>query len=267
MSKFQSFAKLLCTISFLGLLLLTLGCGNPVKDDLAQFSTLDALLAGMYDGVWPLTEIKRQGDTGIGTFHGLNGEMIMVNGHIYRIDSKGVISEPPLTEKSPYATISFFKADQTLSLSPGTRWADMPDIVDAQLPTLNQFYLIRIEGTFQYMKTRSVPKQQKPYPSVAEVVRSQPIFERENIRGILVGVRCPVFAKGVNLPGYHLHFLADDHSMGGHVIDFISSEATVQLDRKAAFSLVLPDHDDFYKHSFVEQNQQAVEAFRSQSKP
>ena len=46
-------------------------------DTVFQFSTIDALLAGLYDGEMSLQDLKYQGDFGLGTLNGLDGELVL----------------------------------------------------------------------------------------------------------------------------------------------------------------------------------------------
>lgn len=90
------------------------------------------------------------------------------------------------------------------------------------------------------MKTRSVPPQQKPYPPLAEVAKTQPVFHLENVRGTLAGFRFPDFARGLNVPGFHLHFLTEDRRAGGHVLDLVLERGELAIDASAQFHLELP---------------------------
>ncbi|OQB96225.1 MAG: Alpha-acetolactate decarboxylase precursor [Verrucomicrobia bacterium ADurb.Bin122] len=87
---------------------------------------------------------------------------------------------------------------------------------------------------------RSVPAQQKPYPALAEVAKTQPVFELSNVTGTLVGFRAPPFVKGLNVPGYHLHFLADDRQSGGHVLSLTLESGTLELASYTLFQVQLP---------------------------
>ena len=51
---------------------------NPIaqRETLVQISTIDVLLAGVYDGVMTFGILREYGDLGIGTFAGLDGEMM-----------------------------------------------------------------------------------------------------------------------------------------------------------------------------------------------
>ncbi len=54
------------------------GCYTPQNrdDTLTPVSTIDAILNGLYDDIIPYGELKEWGDLGIGTFEGLDGEMV-----------------------------------------------------------------------------------------------------------------------------------------------------------------------------------------------
>ncbi len=66
------------------------------------------------------------------------------------------------------------------------------------------------------------------------------MFEHTTIRGTLLGFWCPTFLQGVNVPGFHLHFLSADRQHAGHVLDFRLAQGRVQLDRTEAWEVQLP---------------------------
>jgi len=53
--------------TLLALLIIT-GCQIPPQSTVHQYSTIDSLLAGVYDGDLTCSELTRYGDFGIGTF-------------------------------------------------------------------------------------------------------------------------------------------------------------------------------------------------------
>lgn len=108
----------------------------------------------------------------------------------------------------------------------------------------NIFCGIKIHGTFSQMKTRSVPAQEKPYPPLTEVVKSQPVFTMENVSGTIVSFRCPAYVKSLNVPGYHLHFLSDDLTRGGHILDLTIGKAAGSIDTCNKLFLIVPDEDN-----------------------
>lgn len=230
------------------LLIAVSGCMPPPNngDILFQTSTISALLEGVYDGHLTCKELKKHGDTGIGTFHGLDGEMVMLNGNVYQVKADGAacVADDSLT--TPFAVVTFFEPDHALTISGVKDYEDLQKQLDAMLPTKNIPYAVRIEGTFRYIRTRSVPRQTKPYPRLIEVAKVQPTFEHHDIEGTLVGFRLPGYMEGVNVAGYHLHFIDSERKYGGHLLECNAESVAVELDRTSQFHMVLPDGGDFY---------------------
>lgn len=216
------------------------GCAHQ-QNTLFQVSTIDALLAGVYDGDYPARQLAKKGTLGLGTFNALDGEMIVLDGAVYQVRADGAIVRVSPDDKTPFATVVHFRSDSEIVVPSGTDFAGLEACIDAAIPSPNLYYAIRAQGTFPMMKTRSVPRQSPPYRRLAEVVEDQAVFEATNVRGTLIGFRCPPFTAGVNVPGYHLHFLSDDKTFGGHVLAFTSGELTVQVDSIHDVEMLLPN--------------------------
>lgn len=210
--------------------------GNTVT----QISTIDALLAGHYDGAESLSDLKKYGDFGIGTFDKLEGEMIVLDGHVYQAKIDGKIYEP---EKSstPFASVSFFRADGGAEINSSTNYDALTKLVDTIATDKNMFLAVKAEGKFKAMKFRSVPAQAKPYPPLAEVVKTQTVYELSDVEGTIVGYRLPEYVKGVNVGGYHLHFIDKNRKTGGHILAFEMSQGKVSTDKLNKLFLILPE--------------------------
>lgn len=217
------------------------------RDTLYQVSTLNALMQGLYDGQATVRDLLHHGNFGLGTFSKLDGEMVMLDGKCFQIKSDGSVSQVPLTQTSPFAAVTTFEPDQTLAITTPLSIVELEKRIDAALPTPNWFYAIKITGTFTLVRARSVPMQHLPYPPLVEVVKTQPVFQLETVKGTLVGFRCPAFVSGLNVPGYHLHFLSDDRKSGGHVLDAQMLSGAVGIDATPNFLLALPADPAFAK--------------------
>ncbi len=230
---------------FVIILLLPLGCSHTPenRDVLFQISTIDALLGGAYDGKLTYGELREYGDFGIGTFNGLDGEMIETGGKFYQVRSDGVAYPVADSMKTPFAVVTFFDPDESISLNEEMNYDQFKRYLDDLLPTQNIFYAIEMKGTFRYVKARSVPKQNRPYPPLVEVTKSQPIFEFHDITGTMVGFRCPDYVKGINASGYHLHFLTEDGKAGGHLLELQTRDVDIDIDYTSQFHMMLPEGD------------------------
>lgn len=228
-----------------------------VPAELYQVSTLPALQAGLYDGVVSIADLLQRGEFGIGTLTGLNGELIIVSGEAWQIRFDGVVVRVPHTQTTPFANIASgmlpgvsMRAKSPLrrrddALQPFSSFAELQKQLKGRLFSDNLPHLLVIEGTFSQMQTRSVAVQQKPYPPLAEVAAKQSVFRMENVKGVLVGFWFPRSFAGLNLPGFHLHFLSDDRKSGGHLLDCAGTGGYSSVYPQFRFSLRLPDSVDF----------------------
>ena len=226
-------------------IMLTAGCTHlPPGNTITQISTIDALLAGAYTGITPCNQLLQYGDFGIGTFDRLDGEMILVDGRMHQVKADGKVYTPDSHTTTPFAIVCRFTPDTTIPVTKTMTGQDIKQLIDARLPDQNRFYAFKIAGRFNAVRTRSVPAQQPPFQPLVKVTASQPEFTRINVSGIIVGFRCPPFVKGINAPGYHLHFLADSNDFGGHVLDFSIADGTIQADACNRFLMLLPESRD-----------------------
>ena len=181
-----------------------------------------------------------------GTFNNLNGEMIALNNNFYQIKADGKVYPVTDSQITPFAVVTFFDRDSSITVKEKLDYDQLKQRIDKFLPTKNIFYAIKIEGTFQYVKARSVPQQKKPYPEILEIIKRQPIFEFQEIKGTMVGFRLPEYMNGINVPGYHLHFITEDKTAGGHVLDCILKDVTIEIDYTSKSYLDLPKLKGFY---------------------
>jgi acetolactate decarboxylase len=204
-------------------------------------------------------ELKRHGDLGLGTFNNLDGEMIGLDGVFYQIKADGIAYPVDDLMKTPFAVVTFFESDKTKEIDKPVNYEQLKLFLNSMLPTENIFYAFKIEGTFEYIKARSVPWQNKPYPPLVEIVKNQPIFEFHDVKGTLVGFWFPDYMKGINVPGYHFHFITEDKRAGGHLLECQTENIRIGIDYTSNSYLSLPEDDDFYNAELSKENLDALE--------
>jgi len=205
-----------------------------------QFSTLPALSLGLYDGEMTFRELLKHGDFGIGTFDALDGELIISKGKAWRVSADGKVFAVENKATTPFSVVTYFKPEQTQKVGQPLDYAALQRCIQPMLPTSNVAYAIEISGTFSRIKVRSVPKQSKPYRPLAEVVKTQSVFEWKNVRGTLVGFRFPAYLSGVNLADTHFHFISDDKKQGGHLMDCELQNGQISVQTLRGFEMQLP---------------------------
>ncbi|MCP8305473.1 MAG: acetolactate decarboxylase, partial [archaeon] len=200
-------------------------------------------------------ELKKHGDCGLGTFNGLDGEMIGLDGRFYQVKDDGIAYPVDDSIKTPFALVTFFEVDNTIFLDESLNYTQLEQYLDGLLPREDIIYAFEIEGTFEYIKTRSVPKQDKPYPPFSEVVKNQTIFEFHDVTGTIVGFWFPDYMEGVNALGYHFHFITEDRMAGGHLLDCQLQNVMIEIDYTYEFYMILPESDGFYEADLLEEQE------------
>ena len=215
------------------------------SNTLFQTSTISALAVGVFDGNTNFKQLKKSGNFGLGTVNSLDGEMIGLDGKFYQIRADGVASLIPDSMTSPFASVTFFKPQTLINLEGQINYQQLQQSLDQRLPSKNYPYAIRIQGNFPYLKFRSLPKQTPPYRPLAEALKEQSIFELRNVNGTLVGFRTPKYMQGVNVNGYHFHFITANRKTGGHLLDGQFQNAKVELDTLSKVEINLPKTAEF----------------------
>lgn len=247
-----------------GLILMVMsaqGClrTQQINDTVSQFSTINALMQGLYETDFDFAGIKKYGDFGIGTFNDLDGEMIAVNGKFYQVKSDGKVYFVNNSMKSAFCVVKFFNADKNIDLPGETDYAHIVGLLDKNITSKNIFNAVKITGKFKYVKVRSVPKQLKPYKGLSQAANEQNIFELKDVEGTLVGFRFPGYMSDVNVEGWHFHFISKDKERGGHVLDCALTVGLVSIDESGDFYLQLSGNQDFLKADFTKVDKAALE--------
>lgn len=188
-----------------------------VEHRAVQAGTLEALMAGGYDGDLTLAELLRLGDLGIGTPQSLDGELLVVDGRPYAAHTDGSVTELDPGTRTPFAVVTRFVETATATVEHPLDFDALHDALDALAPDA-PVLAVRVDGSFRNLVLRSVAKQSKPYPPLHEVVEHQTEWRVDRAEGTVVGFRFPDATAGIEVPGHHLHFLAADRTLGGHVI-------------------------------------------------
>jgi acetolactate decarboxylase len=211
---------------------------------ITQVSLINALMVGRYEGVMPIPELLKYGDFGVGTLDHLDGELIILDGKAYQVRGDGAVVDVGSDRSTPFAVVTRFVRDGEVPCPRVRSLAELDARLNELLPQKNQFLAIRATGHFASITLRSVHRQEPPYRPLADVAKNQSVWTQANLRGTLLGVRCPTWVGGLNVPGYHWHFLSDDHKVGGHVLDCEVREGIVRHELCREWLIKLDDSSE-----------------------
>ncbi len=207
---------------------------------LFQASTIGALLEGSFEGDISFAELAEHGDLGLGTLNHLDGEMVAIDGRFHRADVNGNVTEVPADARTPFAVVVPFAADVDFDLEGSIDHDRLLAEIDRRIPADAASCAVRIDGHFELIRARSVPRQEPPYRPLTEVVSDQRVFELTNVDGTMLGFRFPQYAEGIEVSGWHLHFISEDRQRGGHVLDSRTETARIRLDPSGELHIELP---------------------------
>lgn len=208
-----------------------------------QFAVLDALLGGMYMSGIPVSEAMRWGDTGIGCCERLGGEVLIVDGEAFECTVDAAPRRMREHETVPFIDVCTFGDTEGVQLA-DVGLAELTATVEDRLVSRNLFHAVRIDGVVARVRSRVTARQGTPRP-LAEVAAEQVETVTLDRSGVIVGFWMPRIYQGISVAGLHLHFLSDDRSVGGHVLDVDIERAALRISAFAQFSLRLPVDDEF----------------------
>ncbi|MET3945184.1 acetolactate decarboxylase [Corynebacterium mucifaciens] len=210
-----------------------------------QNSLMTALLDGIYDGELTIGDILSKGNFGLGTFDALDGEMLILDGVCHQLTSDGKARVADLEQRTPFTVVTNFVPRLCFDAPKAMVRSELAKFIDDAEPSHNFFTAVKITGRFKEVRVRTVTKQEKPYPPMSEAVSDDAEHVFNDVDGVIGGFRTPAYAKGIGVPGCHVHFINDDHSRGGHVLDYTVDEAVIELCPGTDMDLHLPVTAEF----------------------
>ena len=228
-----------------------------------QVSTLQALALGYSRGVVTVGELMRHGDTGLGTFEDVDGEMIALDGRCYQADERGEVREADPGTGVPFSCVTFFREDRRCPVGSMEGIEELKAFLNLRIEEgfgLNSMHMVRIDGRFSKVCARSETGTRAHHVTLKDALsRTQRDFVFENVSGTLVCVYFPDYMDGINASGWHMHFLSKDRTLGGHVFEVSMSAGECLLQKMDKIELQLPREAAFDTYSLKEASQDEIE--------
>ncbi|SHH20427.1 acetolactate decarboxylase [Chryseobacterium oranimense] len=234
---------------------------HPMKyNELYQHGIADAFIGGLYKGTLSLRNLKLKGDFGLGAPDMLDGELTILDGQVYQTKATGQTVTPDDQFKSSLAFVTFFQPDHIFTLKNKVNYQKALQEISEVLPGTNTMFAIKITRKFTHMKTRAFPPVEKePFPILTSIADRQKTFDFSNTEGTLVGFYLPEYLNGINIKGFHFHFISSDKKNGGHVLDFEGENLKTEIAPLESFRLETPKDKDFRNFQFETKNNESLE--------
>ncbi|HAG03903.1 MAG TPA: alpha-acetolactate decarboxylase [Lachnospiraceae bacterium] len=210
-----------------------------------QVSTLQALALGYTREVIKVSKLLEHGDTGLGTFTNVDGEMIVLDGKCLRAKGDGSVEECSPDMGIPFASVGKLVEDYVYEIENVESFKELGEFMTLKIDEnfgLNSIHIVRIDGVFKKIYARS---ESGAYASHHVELKNlladtQTSFMFENVKGSIVGVYYPDYMDGINASGWHFHFASDDRKSGGHVYELIMEKGRVVLSKFSSLEIDLP---------------------------
>jgi acetolactate decarboxylase len=234
------------------------------RHSLFQVSTSNALAQGVFAGAVTVGELRRHGNFGLGTFAGLDGEMIMIDGVCFRAGAGGDVGEVGDELEVPFALVTRFAADLDTVIESSAALAELAERLDTLRPSENLFAGIRVDATFRSVALRAACPA-RPGEGLLEATRHQSEYAVDGATGTLVGFWAPEYARAVGVPGYHFHFISDDRKVGGHVLELAGGPLQVGMQVESGLHLAIPETAAFLAADLSGEHGAEIEAAETRS--
>lgn len=224
-----------------------------MKDTLYQVSLLQGLMQGDFYGSISVKELKELGDIGIGTFEGVNGELVMLGGVVYQALGNDEVKIAADDVKVPFANVAKFSQNSSCELNNIAN----SDVLIKELEKnisksgKNHFYFVQISVENAAICYRSEEAQSEPYlPLAAALKRSERDFCVNSADGDIVALFTPSFMNTLNISGWHFHFISKDKKHGGHATHISFKKAVARICALSQFHMFLPHSKYFEQLNF-----------------
>ena len=214
------------------------GRGGP--DEVFQVETIGRLIDGDFTASMSYGEVMKHGDFGLGTFVDLDGEMAASDGRFWHFGPDGRGTPVAPETQTPFAVVKFFRPDITFRIDGRCTMEELETALDAHLPVSDQLCAVRARGRFRSAHFRIALRQDEP-STLAQASKTQSEQEMEELDGELVGFRFPADSAPLEVPGFHLHLIADGGRFGGHFHGGTMEDLTVEIDLSDHLNLAAND--------------------------
>lgn len=227
-----------------------------------QVSTLQALALGYTRSVITVEELLRHGDTGLGTFENVDGEMIVADGVCYRATADGTVTTAPPEQGVPFSAVSRLCGRRRFAIDAVEDIDRLKTLLNLRIEEdfgLNSMHMVRIDGSFDRVCARSESGQRTQHVSLKEMLEgNQRDFFFDDVEGTLVCVYFPDYMDGINASGWHLHFLSADRTRGGHVFDVRLRRGEARMDKISRVEIRFPTSPAFDTYSLKSASQDEI---------
>lgn len=185
---------------------------------------------------------------GLGTFANIDGEMVLLDGVVYQLRSDGSVHTVNPEDELPFVMATKLAPEARFKAKLASKDVLHRKLAEAFPGCGNLFVAYRVSNaapSWKRLKVRTIGGQQYKGQPLSELGDLQRLFEFEDVRGQIVGFSSPLNWQGLSVAGEHMHFLSEDKTFGGHVLELEVDEVEVLAAVASSLRIDLPRSKDF----------------------
>ncbi|MCS5734136.1 acetolactate decarboxylase [Herbiconiux daphne] len=210
-----------------------------------QFSIVDALVAGLFDGVFTVEQVGRSGHLGLGCGDHMDGELVVLDGVFRLFHGDGTVTVLDAGESVAFAEVVDFEADSSELVETVPSLDALVADIRQRVVSENVFHAVRFDAHFASVSLREAKRQAKPYRPLADAVHDQREAVVTDVAGTLLGFVAPRFFQGISVAGPHFHFVSASGEVGGHVLGLTDATGELSIETYAGVTVRLPTSADY----------------------
>ena len=196
------------------------------------------------DFAW--SDLIASGDTGVGTIAKGAGEVVGIGGEFYVADESNPTPKKISDELTPSGVVATLNPNESFSISSRLDLNGLQKALDEKFVDTDSFvYMFMARGTLssvEYQLAGPSPSNQvrkgiESGDSQQAVTIGTRKYTAKNVPATLVGIRAPAYLNTVFEIPYHIHFIADDRSLLGHVTGLQAEGLEISWARSDAIAI------------------------------
>lgn len=198
---------------------------RTTKGDDIYVSYADETLSRFHGGIksFRLSDLASYGNFGHGSPEGNRG-VIILDGIAYAVNEDGGVERMKHDMNMPAATVKFFRTDKRVFMKRPLTLAGLEGYLDSLIQKQGPA-AIKVHGRFAWMKYRNFRTDDG-----VSVFPERRTFERQSVRGVMVGFYENEGRSARKASGYHFHFIDRNRTTAGVVEGCVVKDVYIEID-------------------------------------
>lgn len=208
-----------------------------------QLETINKLVLGYYHGAWKVCEILNKGKI-VDNPTKVDRSIVVFNNKIYQYIEPYPLDELNAQRTTSLATIHGIDKPIETAIVALQGINSLSQRLGIELEkhdsTGSKFYIMQMQGEFSDIALQNIPDRNWVDEQIAGKSKSYPERKYQQLKGTVVGIRMIDYLKSNKSLIWYLHFVSEDKSISGMIVNINVNRATMKVSPISDFSIYIP---------------------------